>query len=488
MTAGTMSMGSALSWQATRDPDRPAITMGTHSYTRLELDRAANRLARSLAQSGIGRDDRVAVILPTGPRHQITCFALWKLGALVIPLPARTTDAELRHLADQAQPRLIIGVDSGRLVDYESLPPDFTADPGLSDEPLPDVVATRWKASTSGGSTGLPKLIWENRTSEIDPSEPFPLLRIKADDTILHPAAPHHNASFSQTNWSLCWGAHVLLMERFDAETWLSLIEEHRVRWAYLVPTMMSRILALPEAVRQKSDLTSLEVVMHMAAPCPPWVKQAWIEWLGPDKIWEIYGGTEGYGATMINGVEWLEHRGSVGKVQAGTEIRDDDGNALPPGEIGTVWFYPPVGNPMGHSPDVAQTYGDMGRLDEGGYLYLADRRTDMILTGGVNIYPAEIEGVCEQIPGVVSAAVIGLPDSDLGQRTHALIEIAPGERRPEPNDIADFLKARLSHHKVPYTCEFVAEPLRDESGKLRRKQLRDQRLESSATEYLPLR
>ena len=346
-----MSMGSALSWQAARDPDRPALTMGDRTYTRGELDRAANRLARALADRGIGHDDRVAVVLPTGPQHQITCFALWKLGALVIPLPQKIADEELRHLAEQADPKLIVGVEPGRVAGCDVLPADFSPDPSLSDEPLPDVVATMWKASTSGGSTGLPKLIWEHRSSAIDPTDPFPLLRIQVDDVVLHPAGAYHNAAFSQTNWALCWGGHVLLMERFDAAEWLRLVERHRVRWAYLVPTMMSRILALPDDVRQAADVSSIEVVMHMAAPCPPWVKEQWIDWIGPEKIWEIYAGTEGFGATMINGVEWLEHRGSVGKAPPGTEIRDDDGKLLPAGEIGTIWFYPPEGNPIGHRP-----------------------------------------------------------------------------------------------------------------------------------------
>src|SRR5204862_7171551 len=177
----------------------------------------------------------------------------------------------------------------------------------------------------------------------IDPTAPLELLRMQVDDVMLHPAAAYHNASFSQTNWALCFGSHVLLMERFDAAEWLRLVERHRVRWAYLVPTMMSRILALPDDVRQAADVSSLEVVIHMAGPCPPWVKQAWIDWIGPEKIWEIYAGTEGFGATMIDGVEWLAHPGSVGRAPAGTEIRDDERSVLPVGEIGTVWFRAPA-------------------------------------------------------------------------------------------------------------------------------------------------
>jgi bile acid-coenzyme A ligase len=479
-----MSMGYALSWQAARDPDRPALTMGEKTYSRLELDKAANRLARALAELGVEKDDRVAVVLPTGPRHQITSFALWKLGATVMPMPPKLADQELKQIAEQGNPKLVIGVDPARLPGRMVVPAHFEPDAALSDEPMPEVVASIWKAATSGGSTGTPKIIYENRSSLVHPLEPTPILRMPTDDVILHPAGAYHNASFSQTNWGLCWGNHVLLMQRFDALEWLKLVQRYRVRWAYLVPTMMSRILSLPEDVRKSFDVSSLDIVIHMAAPCPQWVKEAWIEWVGPEKIWEVYAGTEAYGATMINGVEWLEHRGSVGKAPPGTEIHGEDGAILPAGEIGTIYFRPGANNLFGH-PDMPLSYGDMGWLDADGYLYLADRRTDMILTGGVNLYPAEIEGAIEQFPGVVSAAVVGLPDSDLGAKAHAIIELAPGSQAPEPNELGAFLATRLSRHKIPYTCEFVTDSLRDEAGKIRRKRLRENRPSASG---LPLR
>jgi bile acid-coenzyme A ligase len=484
---GFISLGAALTHQAGRDPDRPALTMGERTYTRLALDREANRLARALAERGVGQDSRVAVVLPTGPRHQITCFAAWKLGATVIPLPARIADGELRHLVTEADPTLVVGVEPGRVEGVEVLPSGFEPDSSLDDRPLPDAVATTWKASTSGGSTGMPKLIWEERPALIDPDTPFELLQIQVDDVVLHPAAAYHNSSFVQTAYGLCWGAHVILMDRFDAAEWLRLVERHRVRWAYLVPTMMSRILALPDEVRAAADLSSLEIVMHMAAPCPPWVKQAWIDWIGPEPIWEIYAGTEGYGASMINGVEWLAHPGSVGKAPPRTEVRDDDGNVLPPGEDGIIFLYPPAGNPLGLT-DEPRTYGDVGHIDEDGYLFLADRRTDMILSGGVNLYPAEIEGAIEQYPGIVAAAVIGLPDPDLGARAHAIIEVQSGATAPEPAELAAFLAPLLSRHKIPYTYELTAAPLRDEAGKLRRTRLRDERAATTTDGYPRLR
>lgn len=483
-----MSLGWALSWRAARDPDRPALSMGEQTYTRIELDRAANRLARAFAALGVGHDDRAAVVLPNGPKHQISCFALWKLGATVIPLPARIADAELRQLIEASDAKLVIGVDPGRAPGRLTVPADFEPDPTLSDEPLPEVVATMWKASTSGGSTGIPKLIWEKKNSLIDPRVPSPLLRMEIDDVILHPATAHHNSPFCQTAWALVWGAHVILMERFDARTWLELVQRNRVRWVYLVPTMMSRILAVPEAERRAIDVSSIEVVMHMAAPCPTWVKQAWIDWIGPEKIWEIYAGTEGCGATMINGTEWLAHPGSVGKAPPRTEVRGEDGGLLPAGEIGVVWFYPPPHHPLGHPSDVAQTYGDMGWLDADGYLFLADRRTDMINTGGGNLYPAQIEAAIEQHPAVASVAVVGLPDDDLGAKAHAIVEVAAGHSAPEPAELAQFLSTRLSREEIPYTLEFTSAPLRDDAGKVRRPALREARLTGSRDAYLKLR
>lgn len=482
-----MSMGLALSWQAAQEPDRPALTMGGKTYGRLDLDRAANRFARVLAQRGIGKDDRVAVVLPTGPDHQIASFAAWKVGATVIPLPPRLVDRELLHLAELANPKIVIGADQERLPGFEVIPAGWSPAPSISDDPLPEAMPAVWKASCSGGSTGMPKLIWDNRSSPVHPEEALPILRIRPGDVMLHPAGAYHNASFTQTNWALCWGCHVILMERFDALEWLETVDRFGVNWAYMVPTMMSRVLALPDEVRRRYEVSSLNMVIHMAAPCPPWVKEAWIEWIGADKVWEVYGGTEGYGATMIGGVEWLAHRGSVGRAPAGTTIRNDEGEALPAGEIGTIYFTPPANNPMGHTGE-PRTFGDVGSIDSDGFLYLADRRTDMIITGGVNLYPAEIEAAIEQWPGVKASAVIGLPDNDLGARAHAIIEVARDAGPPDQASLAAFLRERLSSKKIPFTCEFTQSPLRDEAGKLKRGKLREDRLEAGAASMLPLR
>jgi bile acid-coenzyme A ligase len=240
--------------------------------------------------------------------------------------------------------------------------------------------------------------------------------------------------------------------------------------------------------VREKYDLSSLRVVWHLAEPCPPWLKEAWIEWLGADRIFELYAGTEAQAATVITGSEWLEHRGSVGRTFTGSIcITDVDGNEVPAGVEGEVWMKSDLENPsyryIGAEARMRdggwESLGDMGWLDEEGFLYLGDRTTDMILTGGANVYPAEVEAVIAEHPAVRSCAVIGLPDDDLGSIVHAIVEADPDELRVD--DLLTFVRERLVRYKVPRTVEVVTEPLRDDAGKLRRSALRAERLQSIA-------
>jgi bile acid-coenzyme A ligase len=257
------------------------------------------------------------------------------------------------------------------------------------------------------------------------------------------------------------------------------------VEWVLFVPTMMQRIWRLPEAVRARYDLSSLRRVMSTGAPSPAWLKRAWIDWLGPERIFEAYGGTERTGGTMISGSEWLAHPGSVGRPTLGRRIRIQrpDGSECAPGEVGEVFMMPPGGRGttyryIGAEPVAArdgwETLGDMGWLDAEGFLYLVERKSDMILVGGANVYPAEIEAALDAHPAVRSSAVIGLPDDDLGNRVHAIVDA------PAPVD-ADELRAHLAqhlaHYKIPRSFEFVSEPLRDDAGKVRRSALREERL-----------
>jgi bile acid-coenzyme A ligase len=252
----------------------------------------------------------------------------------------------------------------------------------------------------------------------------------------------------------------------------------------YLVPTMMSRIWKLPQDVRAKYDVSSLRTVWHLAAPCPPWLKEAWIEWLGPEVIMELYGGTEGQSITVITGEEWLAHRGSVGKVAFGEmKAFDADGAPLPPGEIGEVFLRRPEDMPASYQyrgatartlPDGWESLGDIGYFDADGYLYLADRRTDMVLVGGSNVYPAEIEAALDEHPLVQSSAVIGLPDDEMGNILHAIVQ--PKGEVAEA-DLREHVRGLLVTYKQPRSYEFVSDNIRDDAGKVRRSALRDERI-----------
>jgi bile acid-coenzyme A ligase len=287
---------------------------------------------------------------------------------------------------------------------------------------------------------------------------------------------------------ALFHGNHVVVMKRFDAAAARALIERHRVDWMYAVPTMMLRIWRLAEAERDARDLASLRTLFHLAAPCPPWLKEAFIGWLGAARIWELYAATEVQAVTVIGGEEWLTHRGSVGRPVLGEiVVLAPDGTPCPLGTVGEVWMrrgpgtpppYRYVGAAARTRPDGWESVGDMGHFDADGYLYLADRQSDMILVGGANVYPAEVEAALEAHPAVRSACVIGLPDEELGNVPHAIVQLAS-----EPGgDVSDealrqYCRACLSGYKVPRTFERVAQPLRDDAGKVRRSALRAERL-----------
>jgi bile acid-coenzyme A ligase len=298
------------------------------------------------------------------------------------------------------------------------------------------------------------------------------------------PGPLYHNGPAVWSCGALLVGSRAVVLERFDAEATLAAIEQYRGDVVYLVPTMMKRILRLPEETRLGYDLSSLRVVWHLAEPCPVWLKEQWIEWLGPERIFELYAGTEAQGVTIITGTEWLEHKGSVGRPAAGEfMITDLDGNPVPTGQQGEVWIRNTTDRPtyryLGAEPRSLEggweSLGDMGWFDEDGYLYLGDRMQDMILSGGANIYPAEVEAVLQEHPAVRSVCVIGLPDEDKGNIVHAIVEADPAAL--DQSELLAFAAERLARYKLPRSVEIVDQPLRDDAGKVRRSQLRAARL-----------
>lgn len=479
-----LPLGQSLAWHAARCPDRPALTADGFTISRAELDARSNRRARALAEFGVGQDDFVTVALPNGIEFYETAFAVWKLGATVNPVSWRLPDVELTTIVETARPRLIVGVDPGRIPGYKAIPPGFEPDPGLSADPLPPKVARYWRAMTSGGSTGRPKVIVDHMAARWDPAMGYAMQQ--PGDTVLNPGPLYHNGPFMYALKGLFAGAHVVEGGKFDARNTLRLIQDYKVNWVMLVPTMMSRIWRLPEVERNSFDLSSLKILFHTAAHCPVWLKMNFIEWLGPDRVWEGYGGTEAQGGCIIGGREALEHPGSVGRPFPGTQMRilDDAGSEVAPGEIGEIFFLPRGGRNstyhyIGAEAKAAgewESIGDLGWFGPDGYLYLADRRTDLIISAGVNIYPAEIEAAIDLHPDVVSSVAIGLPDDDLGQRVHAIVELRPGARLTEA-DLLDHLKRQISVTKLPRGIEFVAGPLRGDDGKVRRAALRAERL-----------
>lgn len=477
------SIGRIIAAQAEQDPDRPAVTDDGRTATRREIDRDSNRLARAYDRLGVRPGDLVTIALPNGIEFFTACIACWKLGATPQPISSRLPRPELEAIVDLANPALVAGVAEEWFPARATLPPGFTPDPALSDAPLPDRVSQYWKAPTSGGSTGRPKIIVSNLPGEVDP-ELANLLRQENNRVVLIPGPLYHNGPFSFSMHGLFRGNHVIVMSRFDAERSLQLIERWRVDWVNFVPTMMHRIWRLAPEVRHRYDLSSLRIMLHLAAPCPPWLKEEWIRWLGAERIHELYGGTEAQGTTWITGDEWLNHRGSVGKPVAGFRMKivAPDGELLPPGTVGELYMIPDTGpgstyHYIGAAPrsrDGWESLGDMGWMDEEGYVYLTDRHTDMILSGGANVYPAEVEAALDAHPLVRSSCVIGLPDEDMGQRVHALVETA-GQVTDE--QLREHVAARLAGYKVPRSFERVSQPLRDDAGKVRRTALRAERL-----------
>lgn len=483
-----ISFGAKLAQNAATRGDRPAVSCGPETLTYAQLHRRSNRIARGLAARGVKAGDLVTLGLPNSVGFVEAAHAIWKLGATPQPISFRLPKAELQAIVELARSPLVIAAFEHQ-IDRPVVSVAELAALSDDDSNLPDVVPAISKAPTSGGSTGRPKLILAGQpgvTSKVTPEVGG--FRLRPIDTVLLPAPLYHNAPFGMMMQATALGAHLVLTPRFDPEATLAEIQARKATWVYLVPTMMNRIWHLPAEVRERYDLSTVETLWHMAAPCPAWLKEAFIHWIAPGEVMELYAGTEAQAVTIITGSEWLTHRGSVGQVAIGEmKVCGEDGAELAPGQVGEIYMRRAEGTPetykyVGATPKVLadgwESLGDLGWFDEEGYLYLADRRTDMILVGGSNVYPAEIEAALEEHPAVQSCAVIGLPDDDLGSRIHAIVN-AKGQVTAE--DLKAHLAERLVTYKRPRSFEFVDEPVRDDAGKVRRTALRDARIAAQA-------
>jgi bile acid-coenzyme A ligase len=477
-----VSLGARLTEHATARPDRLAVVDHERAITWAELDRRTNRLARGLERLGVKPGDLVTVGLPNSVGFIEACYGLWKAGATPQPISWRLPPHEAEAVMALAETPMVIAGDT---IATERPRYDIDALLALSadDSPVEDRIPPVFKAPTSGGSTGRPKLILAGGPGAFLRDTPA-FYRADADDVMVMPGPLYHNGPFTCAITGLNRGAGMVVLPRFDAEATLAAVQRWRATWLYVVPTMMSRIWRLPPGVREGYDVSSLRTVWHMAAPCPAWLKEAWIDWLGSEVVLELYGGTEAQSATVLSGSEWLAHRGSVGRPVFGEMLAfDTDGRPLPPGETGEIYMRRPAGMPPSYRyrgaearvlPEGWESLGDIGWFDADGYLYLADRRADMILVGGSNVYPAEIEAALDAHPLVQSSAVVGLPDDEMGATIHAIVQPRPGLVE---DALREHLRDLLVTYKQPRTYEFVDEAIRDDAGKVRRTALRDARI-----------
>jgi long-chain acyl-CoA synthetase len=499
--------------RAIQRADQPAFVMASsgESVTWAEYEARCNQLAHLLRSLGLQRLDHYAVFMENHPRYLETCGAGERAGLYYTCINSYLKADEVAYIVDNCDAQVLITstakagvarealascpkvklalvVDAegdDRFVDYRAAVSGFPTTP-IPDESLGTAMLY------SSGTTGRPKGILRP-LPEQPPDQNLALLdfltglwRYREGMIYLSPAPLYHSAPLTALNLTLRIGGTAIIMERFDPEQYLSLVGRHRVTHTQLVPTMFSRMLKLPEEVRARADVSSLEVAVHAAAPCPVPVKEQMIDWWGPI-ILEYYGATEGLGFTCCDTEEWLAHKGSVGKVVAGTlHVLDEAGEPAPKGTPGEIWFETASPFEYYHDPEKTKestsadgrmtTVGDVGYVDDDGFLYLTDRATFMIISGGVNIYPQECENLLITHPKVADAAVFGVPNADLGEEVKAVVQpmpdFAPDDALAE--ELIAFCQAHLARQKCPRSIDFEAELPRLPTGKLYKRQLRD--------------
>jgi long-chain acyl-CoA synthetase len=483
------------------------------AVTYAELERRTNRLAHALRAQGLKRLDHYSIFMENHPRYVEACGAGERSGLYYTCINSYLGADEVAYLLDNSRSRVLItstaklevarqalaaapGVelclvtdgpgDGGKIRNFDEFVGQFPETP-IPDESLGTPMLY------SSGTTGRPKGIIRPLPEQL-PGEGLALFgfildlwRYRPGMRYLSPAPLYHSAPQAAVSLTIRVGGTAVIMEHFDAEQYLALVERHRITHSQLVPTMFSRMLKLPEDVRRRYDVSSLEIAIHAAAPCPIPVKRDMIDWWGP-KILEYYGATEGLGFTSCDTAEWLAHPGTVGRVRLGElHILDEEMNELPTGEAGTIWFRTATPFEYFHDPEKTRearsadgtmsTVGDVGYLDEDGFLHLTDRRTFMIISGGVNIYPQECENLLITHPKVTDAAVFGVPNEDLGEEVKAVVQPAPGvEAGPQLEaELIGYCREQLAHMKCPRSVDFSEALPRLPTGKLYKRLLRDE-------------
>jgi long-chain acyl-CoA synthetase len=502
--------GTLLSWWAAQQPDVTAVVTPSGTRTYAELDGRANQLVRLLRSRGLVAGDAIALLSTNRVEYAEVLAATLRGGFRLTPINSHLTadevayiagdceaaafiaDAELADVAvavdvPDARVRLSLG---GAIDGFERYDDAIASE---SSDPVDDPVLGGLMMYTSG-TTGRPKGVFR--------AKPTPLARAaiaaygyQPGDVHLCTGPLYHLAPLSiSLHLPIHAGVTVVVMDRWDTAAALELIERHGVTHTHMVPTMFHRLLALPEDVKAGRDTSSLRVVVHGAAPCPVAVKRSLIEWLGP-VVYEYYAATEGTG-TVVDSQTWLTKPGTVGKPmpEGWVIVGDEDAVPLPAGEVGLVWLTSPTTDRFRYHGDEAKTektfrgdrftLGDMGYLDEDGFLFLTDRDANLIISGGVNIYPAEVDAVLLEHPAVADAATIGIPDDEWGESVLAVVELRPGvEASIElADELRTFCRERLAPFKCPRAIDFVDHLPREDNGKIYKRRLREQYRERAAS------
>ena len=496
---------------AATTPDKPAHVMAGSGevVTFAQLDQRSNQLARLLHQRGLRTGDGISVLMENNARYLEVAWAAQRSGLYYTAISSRLTAPEVRYLLEDSGSQALVtsrtlgAVAADAVRDLPALHTRLACYGAVEGfEPYEEVVGAQPTAPLaqelegadmlySSGTTGRPKGI--RRPLPGAPAgapDPVTLLAqglygATPDSVYLSPAPQYHSAPL---RFSLAFqrvGCTVVIMEHFDPLEYLAAIERHRVTHTQLVPTMFVRLLKLSEEERRRHDLSSLQCAVHAAAPCPVPVKRQMIDWWGP-VIHEYYAGTEGNGFTAITSEDWLAHPGSVGRALAGTvHIVDDDGQEVSPGTPGTIYFEGGAHFEYHNDPDKTRsarnergwsTIGDVGYLDEEGYLYLTDRKAFMIISGGVNIYPQEAENVLVTHPKVMDVAVFGVPNEEMGEEVKAVVQpVDMADAGPElERELIAYCKSQLASLKCPRSVDFEPELPRHPTGKLYKRLLKD--------------
>ncbi len=498
---------AGFSANAVRYADKAAFVLGDQVRTYAELDDRGTRLARWYDAHHLRAPDRIALMLP----NSIEMFDAWmgaaKLGLPVVLINWHLKADELAYILEDSGAKLLVSHHElepqlraalARVPDVRLLVVGGTGDedfeaavaagtPELSDVEIEPIEGLAAPVFYTSGTTGRPKGVvhdsFAGERARQGQSGQVQLWGWTVDDVNIMSGPGYHAGPSGYAMAALWVGATTVILPRFDARAWLAAVDEHGVTISFMVPAHFIRILEVPDDERETYDVSSLRLLVHGGAPCPEHVKRRAIEVLAPGEIWELYGASEG-GATRISPEEWLRKPGSVGTPWPGVQIRilDDDGNEVATGERGRVFVRPAMDMRFSYHEDAQKTddawrdgfftVGDVGYVDEDGYLFLTDRATDMVIRGGVNVYPREIEDVLYTHPAVVDCAVFGVPDERLGEQLKAVVEV---RSTTTPDELRDYLRERLADYKVPAYVELVDELPRQPNGKVFKRLLREQ-------------